>query len=569
MNVIVKVLVEKKVKLLLISAIILYILESLTQVLGIYLQKDLIEIFINKGDFSSFVNIMLLIGAALLLQILFFAAGPYISHINQTFIEKVMATSTMSAVYKIPLQKFNQERFVKYSYIFSNDIPNVAYLVSTIIPRFIQLIISLGIITYLYYSANLAILIMLVAVSILQILIGNHYARKSISKYEEVQTRRSNLLVHLEDCISGSREVIAYHRFNWEKNKFFHLFEKLYKAILKEWKVNNNGLIASDVVKWMAISSYFAYGCTLVISNQMSLGLFVVLFQFSSIIMDSIQALFNTFMEMIRNYTSAKRIERALIELDKDTGRGFNEEITKIEFCNVCFSYDSNNELLIRNLSFSIPKGEKVAFVGASGCGKSTLVNLLVQNYSPTKGSILINGIPLNEIDSSDWYGKVAVVFQDTYFFPDTIRNNLLLGRNKITDEEMIRACKASAIHEYINNLENRYDTVIGERGITLSGGQRQRLAIARALLGNPELLILDEATSSLDVETERIVQSNIDSLRTNRTTVIIAHRLSTIQNSSIIYVLHQGDIAESGTHDELIQKGKDYNKLFLAGQVS
>lgn len=241
------------------------------------------------------------------------------------------------------------------------------------------------------------------------------------------------------------------------------------------------------------------------------------------------------------------------------------EPVTEIRFDRVTFRYGDDQPIVLDELSLDIPVGSKVAFVGTSGGGKSIIAQLLIRFFNPKSGRIVINGAPLSDYVEDDWLERVAIVFQDPYLFPDTIRNNLLLGREHITEEAMIEACRKMCIHEFIAALPEGYDTEIRERGLKLSGGQRQRLALARAILADPEILILDEATSALDLETERQVQSALDELRKGRTTIIIAHRLSTIQNADVIYVLENGRLAELGTHDELMQRAGVYHALVSA----
>jgi ABC-type multidrug transport system fused ATPase/permease subunit len=204
----------------------------------------------------------------------------------------------------------------------------------------------------------------------------------------------------------------------------------------------------------------------------------------------------------------------------------------------------------------------KIAFVGGSGGGKSTIAQLLIRFYEPYKGNIRVNGFPLQDFERKSWSDKVAIVFQEPYLFPDTIRNNLLLDKKEMLEEEIIEACRIACIHNFIESLPDGYDTMLGERGITLSGGQRQRIALARSVLRKPEILILDEATSALDLHTEREVMRNLDEQRQGSLTIIIAHRLSTVANADMIVVMDKGKITEQGKHEELMDKNSVYKSL-------
>ena len=230
------------------------------------------------------------------------------------------------------------------------------------------------------------------------------------------------------------------------------------------------------------------------------------------------------------------------------------------EFKKVSFSYDKNN--VLNNLSFKVKSGTTVSFVGKSGAGKTTIFNLLCKMYEINSGEILIDGININELDESSIRGNITVISQNPYIFNMSIKDNLKLVKNDLTEEEMIEACKLACLDEFINTLPNKYDTIVGEGGVNLSGGQRQRLAIARALAQKTKIILFDEATSALDNETQRNIQEAIDNLKGKYTIMIIAHRISTIINSDKIMYLEDGKIIDSGTHKELLKNNKQYKKL-------
>lgn len=234
-----------------------------------------------------------------------------------------------------------------------------------------------------------------------------------------------------------------------------------------------------------------------------------------------------------------------------------------IHFNRLSFGYRGVDNLVLKDIDLYLPRGTTLALVGGSGAGKSTLADLLPRFYDPQSGCITIDGIDLREFDIKTLRRSMGIVSQDTFLFNDTVRNNIAYARQSATDEEVFAAAKRANAYEFIEKLPQGFDTVIGDRGVLLSGGQRQRLAISRALLQDPDILILDEATSALDTVSERLVQSAIDDLSRDRTTVVIAHRLSTVQNAHQIAVLDRGRVVEIGTHEELLEKGGHYSRLY------
>ena len=244
---------------------------------------------------------------------------------------------------------------------------------------------------------------------------------------------------------------------------------------------------------------------------------------------------------------------------DKEYGRiggvSFKRLSSGIKFHGVSFCYDESDSNAVSNLDFCIPTGHTVAFVGSSGSGKSTVVNLLLDLYQPNLGQILVDGEDLNKINSVTWRKRIGVVDQEVYLLNASIDENIRFGREDVDDEDIKYAAKSALADEFIQSMEFGYDTVVGDRGYKLSGGQQQRIALARALVGNPDILVLDEATSALDSISERYIQKAIESMHRSRTILLIAHRLSTVSKADQIFVLEEGNIVQSGTKDELLTK--------------
>lgn len=279
----------------------------------------------------------------------------------------------------------------------------------------------------------------------------------------------------------------------------------------------------------------------------------------------NLSSFYNT---LITNFSAADRIFDILdvqpVIKNSLNARPIGKIQGNVEFKNVSFSYDEENEVL-KNVSFKAAKGEKIALVGATGAGKSTIVSLLSRFYDPTKGKILVDGKDIKNVDLESLRSQMGIMLQDTFLFSDSIMENIRYGRLDATDQEVINAAKAVNAHKFIMELEKGYDTEVNERGSRLSLGQRQLISFARALLANPRILILDEATSNIDTQTEKLVQEGIERILHGRTSFVVAHRLSTIRDCDKIMVINNGEIEEVGNHEELLKKKGSYYELYMA----
>ncbi|HDW7666316.1 TPA: SAV1866 family putative multidrug efflux ABC transporter [Staphylococcus aureus] len=336
---------------------------------------------------------------------------------------------------------------------------------------------------------------------------------------------------------------------------------------LKHTRWNAYSFAAINTVTDIGPIIVIGVGAYLAISGSITVGTLAAFVGYLELLFGPLRRLVASFTTLTQSFASMDRVFQ-LIDEDYDIKNGVGAQPIeikqgRIDIDHVSFQYNDNEAPILKDINLSIEKGETVAFVGMSGGGKSTLINLIPRFYDVTSGQILIDGHNIKDFLTGSLRNQIGLVQQDNILFSDTVKENILLGRPTATDEEVVEAAKMANAHDFIMNLPQGYDTEVGERGVKLSGGQKQRLSIARIFLNNPPILILDEATSTLDLESESIIQEALDVLSKDRTTLIVAHRLSTITHADKIVVIENGHIVETGTHRELIAKQGAYEHLY------
>ncbi|CAC7693115.1 Lipid A export ATP-binding/permease protein MsbA [Staphylococcus aureus] len=336
---------------------------------------------------------------------------------------------------------------------------------------------------------------------------------------------------------------------------------------LKHTRWNAYSFAAINTVTDIGPIIVIGVGAYLAISGSITVGTLAAFVGYLELLFGPLRRLVASFTTLTQSFASMDRVFQ-LIDEDYDIKNGVGAQPIeikqgRIDIDHVSFQYNDNEAPILKDINLSIEKGETVAFVGMSGGGKSTLINLIPRFYDVTSGQILIDGHNIKDFLTGSLRNQIGLVQQDNILFSDTVKENILLGRPTATDEEVVEAAKMANAHDFIMNLPQGYDTEVGERGVKLSGGQKQRLSIARIFLNNPPILILDEATNALDLESESIIQEALDVLSKDRTTLIVAHRLSTITHADKIVVIENGHIVETGTHRELMSKQGAYEHLY------
>lgn len=449
-----------------------------------------------------------------------------------------------------------------------NDTQEVEYTILTSIQRFLSdpvaLLCYLSFLFYIDYQLSLwAVLLMPVSFLIIGFLA--HLLKRSSKTY---RTRLGVLLSHVEETLSGLRVIYGYNAQDRVYRKFRRLNTDFHQ---NQKRVYRQTYLASPLSEFLGVTSVMVVlviGGTLVLSERSSLSaeLFITYIALFTQIITPVQNLSSAFSEYKRGEAALDRIQEFLniedVVEDRPDAIPVEDFRDGIEMKNLRFAYADAE--VIHGVDLSIQKGKSVAFVGHSGSGKSTLVDLLMRFYDPTGGSILMDGVSVDRFKVKEYRSLFALVSQDVVLFHDTIYNNITLGCDA-TMEEVVEAAKTANIYDFVMSLPDGFDHVVGDRGTALSGGQRQRVSIARAVLRKARILVLDEATSAMDTESERLVQQSVDALSKQCTVVTVAHRLSTIQNADRIFVLDDGRLVESGTHEELMAAKGAYYQLAVS----
>lgn len=451
---------------------------------------------------------------------------------------------------------------------FTNDVSLVQNsLVNGAADLVSQLAILLGAVLMLFvlnWRLSVLILVMIPLVTVVMGRLG-HSVRSFTSM---VQAKVGDVTSILQETLSGIRVVKAFTMENYEIERFSRENEDAFELGMKSARVGATLVPAMEIMGVLGLAAVLWFGGREVLSGHLTVGAlisFLILIAIAAAPLSNLSRIYHSF---VQGMAAAQRVFDLMdVQSDISDAPGAKELGSirgSVEFENVKFGY-GDGTLALDGVSVSIAPGQVVALVGPSGAGKTTFVNLIPRFFDPQGGSVRIDGIDLRNVKIESLRKQIGLVPQETILFGVTVRENIAYGNRDASFSSIVEAAKAAYAHEFIMKLPKGYDTQVGERGVALSGGQRQRIAIARAVLRNPRILILDEATSSLDSESEKLVQAAIDNLMKGRTTFVIAHRLSTVVNADLILVMDNGKIVESGSHSELVALGGLYSRLYAA----
>ena len=536
--------------------------DALLETMNYYISS----IIIAKGQKAALLFICaMLVFAFFLRNLTTYMASFYMASVRVNSIKDIRS-ALYNKVLVLPLSFYSKQKKGDIIARITTDLQEIEVSIMNYLDVFIKSPIT--IIAYFAYMLGVSwelTLFVLLVLPIGGVIIGK--IGKSLKKdSKEGMTRLSNIIANIEETISGLRIIKAFNAIDYTNEKFEEQnygYSKLLKFVHRKRDLSSP---MSELLSAVVISIVVWFGSTLILSGSASITAanFIAYIVVFSQIIPPAKSFSHGFYNLQKGMASAERVFEILdadeFIVEKADAKHIIEFKDSIKYNKVFFRYGKDD--VLKDINLTVAKGKMVALVGESGGGKSTMVDLLPRFYDVCEGNITVDGVDIRDYKINDLRGLMGIVSQESILFNDTVHNNIAFGMQDATREEVIEAAKIANAHDFIMQLENGYDTFIGDRGMNLSGGQRQRLSIARAVLKNPPILILDEATSSLDTESEKLVQDALAKVMSNRTSIVIAHRLSTIQNADEIVVLAKGNIVEKGKHDELINKNGVYKRL-------
>ena len=561
-------------KRLIMAVISMAVVSALTGALA-YIVKPLINnIFITKSYTELMLIPLLVILIFLVKNIFYYAEFYYTGSVGQNIIRS-LRDEVYSAVVKLPVSKLNKiptgVLIARITYDINIIQRTVSDSVSAVMKDILTVIVLLAVVIYMDFYLSIAVLVLFPIVILPVTMLGKKARRTST----DTQTERGNITKFLDETISNLRMVKAYNMEESEVGRFKKLSDNLYRFFMRMTKIRGLTVPFVELVGGISVAAIIFIGGLQVIKFGYTPGSFFSFLTAILLLYEPVKSLSRLNNSLQEGIAAGTRIFDILDEKPEEEGgtTPVPSEITTLEISGLYFSYDKNKDenYDLKNINIKIHKGEIAALAGYSGAGKSTVSMLIPRFYEPDAGEIKLNGINIKEFSLKELRNSISYVSQNVVLFNESIRFNIEYGTSGKSEKDVMNAAKLAFAHDFIMSLPGGYDTVVDESGSRLSGGEKQRILIARAFLKNSPILILDEATSSLDSESEKEIQNalfgsdgNPNGLCRNKIALVIAHRLSTVKHADIIYVLEKGGIAESGTDDELIKHDGIYKNLIV-----
>lgn len=546
--------------------LVLIIIRSIVGLVTPYASKILIDDVVPNKDMDLLMNLLIVVCSALVIQAVTSFALTRILSVEAQHMISILRVKVAKKLLRLPIRFFDDNKSGGLVSRVMNDVEGVRNLVGT---GFVQLIggflTAIGAFIILININPWMTLFVLVPISIFAVV-----ALKAFGYIRPIFRVRGKINAEvtgrLTETLNGVRVIKAFNAEEQESNTFEKGVEKLYLNVKKSLTANAIIQSSATLLLGLASAGIMGIGGYYMAGGTLTTGEFITFIGVLGFMIMPIVQMGNIGSQLTEALAGLDRTQ-SLIEMEEEDNPEVRSIVLKefigdVEFKDVVFSYETSKEVL-HGINFSAPAGSVTALVGSSGSGKSTISGLVATFLTPNSGTVTLDGVDLSKVNLTSYRQHLGVVLQDDFLFEGTIRDNILFPRPNATEEQLLSVVKGAYVNEFTDKFENGLDTLIGERGVKLSGGQKQRISIARALLADPKIIILDEATSNLDTESESFIQKSLDVLMKNRTTFVIAHRLSTIRQADQILVIEGGEIKERGKHDELLESKGRYHELY------
>jgi len=530
-----------------------------------YLIQHTLDTYVTKNDSVGLLNFSLLLFFLLLLQ----SAIQWWSTLLANFLGQQIIYDLRNKVYNhllsLKLKYYDQTPVGTLVTRSISDIETISEVFSEGMINIAGDIIQIVVLLVLMFGTHVKL--SLVCLSVLPVLFYSGYLFKEKIKtsFEDVRTQVANLNTFVQEHLSGMQLVQLFNRENEELDKFKKINAEHRNANIQSVFYYSVFFPVVEVLSAISIGLLVWYGSKEVLAEEISLGVLVAFILYINLFFRPIRQLADRFNNLQMGMIASERIFQLIEDISPKETEGnkiLNQTRGNIEFCDVSFAYTPNQPVL-KNISFSVQPGKTIALVGKTGAGKSSIIQLLSRFYDIESGEILIDGTNINQYTLASLRSKISVVMQDVFLFNGSILENIQLYNNTLSEDQIIATAKLLGAHDFIMRMPNGYQQIITERGANLSVGQRQLISFTRAMVTDPAILVLDEATSSIDHETEEIIQHAIEKMRAGRSSIVIAHRLSTIANADEILVMEKGEIVERGNHQNLLQNSRYYKNLY------
>ena len=550
-------------------SLILSICSTIFSIIGPDKLKEITDL-ITKGlmgsiDLSAISKIALLLASIYILGAVFnYIQGFMMTTITQK-VSKNLRTDISKKINKLPLKYFDKITHGEVLSRVTNDVDTIGQTLNSSISSTVSGIVMFFGCLFMMLSLNVIMTLSAVAASVIGIVVTMLIMVRSQKYFNQQQQQLGKINGHIEEVYSGHQVISAYNAQGYSKNNFNSLNTSMYQATWKSQFLSGLMMPIMGFIGNLGYVTVCVVGAILVTNGDITFGVIVAFMTYIRMFSQPLQTIAQAMTSFQSTAAAATRVFDFLDEKEMEQETNKRKQLTDtkgdVSFNHVRFGYDES-KMIINDFNAVVKAGMKIAIVGPTGAGKTTIVNLLMRFYELNSGDICIDGISTKEMTRQEVHDQFCMVLQDTWLFNGTIKENIIYSKKGVTDEQVKQACSAAGIHHFIETLPNGYDTILDEK-TSLSAGQKQLMTIARAMIQDAPLLILDEATSSVDTRTEIIIQEAMDQLMKGRTSFVIAHRLSTIKNADMILVMNNGDIIESGNHDELINQHGFYSNLY------